>query len=515
MELLKEIEKIHNNIQAKNYQFAIEKCNKLIKKFPNNAYLYNLGGLALQQHQYIKASLNYFQKAIELDPQNIAAKNNLANSYKVLGKFDISEKLYKEVLIMNPNYLKSINNYANLKQSFNDYENAIDLYKKALKVDPKNITVLLSLAGSYHSLGKFSEAEKILNQIIKINPHLMSAHKMLSSLTEYKVDNGHLKFMLELTKNNDLSNSQKTDLFFALGKAHDDTQEYDKAFKFFDSANKLRKSTTNFNITEEEKLFKKIHNIFQDVDLTNNIKNNNKKKIIFICGMPRSGTTLVEQILASHSSVTGAGELVYLQQSIKNNFYKDNSLDHVSLNQDIFAERTKIASDYFEMIQHHKIETKIFSDKAPSNFRWIGIIKLFFPNSKIIHCKRNPKDVCLSLFKNGFASKELDWCYSQDDIAKYYNMYSKLMDFWHNKIGDFIYDLDYEKLVKDKDNEIKKVLDFCSLTHEDECFNHHKSKKTPIKTVSISQARKPIYTTSVNKNELYEKNLNRMFSLLN
>ena len=145
----------------------------------------------------------------------------------------------------------------------------------------------------------------------------MSAHKMLSSLTEYKVDNAHLKLMLELTKNNDLSNSQKTDLFFALGKAHDDTQEYDKAFKFFDSTNKLRKSTTNFNITEEEKLFKKIHDIFQDVDLTNNIKNNNKKKIIFICGMPRSGTTLVEQILASHSSVTGAGELIYLQQSIK------------------------------------------------------------------------------------------------------------------------------------------------------------------------------------------------------
>lgn len=515
MELLKEIEKIHNNIQAKNYQFAIEKCNKLIKKFPNNAYLYNLGGLALQQHQYIKASVNYFQKAIELDPQNIAAKNNLANSFKVLGKFDISEKLYNEVLVLNPNYLKSINNYANLKQSFNDYENAIVLYKKALEIEPKNITVLLSLAGSYHSLGKFKDAERILDEIIQINPNLMSAHKMKSSLIDYKGKNDHLQFMLELTKNDNLSKSQQIDLFFALGKAHDDIKDYENAFKFFDNANKLRKSITNFEIKEEERLFETIHKVFNNIDYNNNFKNKIKKKVIFICGMPRSGTTLVEQILASHSLVTGAGELVYLQQSIKNNFYKNNLFNEDILNQDLFAERTKIADDYFNMIKHHKIKTEIVTDKAPSNFRWIGIIKLFFPNSKVIHCTRNSKDICLSLFKNGFASKELDWCYSQGDIAKYYNMYSKLMNFWNNKIGDFVYNLSYEKLVSDKDNEIRKLLDFCGLNDEEVCYNHHKSKKTPIKTVSISQARKPIYSSSVNKNELYENNLKKMFSLLN
>ena len=149
MELLKEIEKVQINLKAKNYRIALEKCNKLLKKFPDNAFLYNLGGLILQQIQNITISVQYFQKAISLDPKNLPAKNNLANSLKFWVS-SIYQKNFKRSLEIKPDYLKALNNYGNLKQQLNDYEGAIELYKKASLIEPSNITILMSLAGAYH-----------------------------------------------------------------------------------------------------------------------------------------------------------------------------------------------------------------------------------------------------------------------------------------------------------------------------------------------------------------------------
>ena len=514
MELLKEIEKVHNNFKVKNYHYAFERCNKLIKKFPKNPYLYNLGGLALQQMQNITLSINYFQKAIELEPKNIAAKNNLANSLKFLGKFDISEKLYNEILSEDPKYLKCLNNYANLKQQLTDYEGAIVLYKSAIKVDPKNITVLMSLAACYQSLGNFEEAVSTIQKILDINPNIMSAHKLLSSIIDYKKNPEHYNQMLELSKNPNLHYDQKIDLFYALGKAQEDLGDYQKSFISLEFANKLKRENIEYDIKKEEDLFSSIIETFQKISLDQSIKNTRNERIIFICGMPRSGTTLTEQILASHKDVEGAGELIYLQQAIRSNFFKDEIVNKKILEEDLSVERTKLSDDYFELLKSHKFKKSIITDKAPQNFRWLGFIKIFFPNAKIIHCTRNPKDICLSLFKNGFASNDMNWTYSQDEIAKFFNLYKKIMLFWNSKMSNFIYELNYEKLVKDKETEIRNLLDFCDLEFDNSCLNHHSKSRTPIKTVSVTQARNPIYSSSVNKNEFYKKNLNRMFSLL-
>ena len=514
MELLKEIEKVHNNIKARNLEDAIQRCNKLIKKFPKNPYLYNLGGLALQQLQNITLSVKYFEKAIELEPTNLSAKNNLANSLKVLGKFDISEKLYKEILKNDNQHLKCLNNYANLKQQLTDYAGAIDLYKKALDIEPKHITVLLSLANAYHSIGKFDKAKENINKVLNINENTMSAHKLLSSILDYKSEPEHLQQMKNLNMNDKLRFDQKIDLNFALGKAYEDIGDYENSFKSLEKANEIKRKNIIFDIKNEKNLFESIKKSFQNVDFNKEVKNQRKEKIIFICGMPRSGTTLVEQILAAHKNVSGAGELIYLQQSIRSNFIKNNEVQKDILLEDIFSERVKVSSDYYDLLKLHNFKNFVITDKAPQNFRWIGFIKIFFPNSKIIHCTRNPRDVCLSLYKNSFASTDMNWAYSQEDIAGYFNMYKDLMNFWTSKIEKDVYNINYEKLVSDKENEIKKLLNFCELEFDSSCLNHHKSSNTPIKTVSVTQARKPIYTSSINKNEFYKNNLNKMFSLL-
>ena len=224
-------------------------------------------------------------------------------------------------------------------------------------------------------------------------------------------------------------------MFFAIGKAYEDRKDFDNSFKFLEKANYLKRKSLDFKISDQKRLFKNIKETFKDVNFSENINHNSDKKIIFICGMPRSGTTLVEQIIASHKDVTGAGELIYLQKSIENNFMKDNILVKKILEEDIFSERSKISDDYFSLLNLHNFKTKYVSDKAPQNFRWLGFIKIFFPNSKIIHCTRNAKDTCLSLYKNSFASSDMNWCYAQEDIAEYYNLYKDLMNFWQKKIA--------------------------------------------------------------------------------
>ena len=229
--------------------------------------------------------------------------------------------------------------------------------------------------------------------------------------------------------------------------------------------------------------------------------------------MPRSGTTLVEQIISSHHNVYGAGELKELTQIIKNNFSSDNKIKFVhneqNQNEYIYEE---MSNKYFDKIKRFNFKEKFITDKTPLNFRWIGIIKLMFPESKIIHCNRNPNDNCVSLYKNIFDGS-LDWSYNIEEMSKYYKLYSDLMNFWNNKLPNDIYNLTYENLISDQKNEINKILKFCNLSYDENCFSFYKNKRQ-ISTASVAQARNPIYKSSVENWKKYEKWLSPLFENL-
>ncbi len=210
----------------------------------------------------------------------------------------------------------------------------------------------------------------------------------------------------------------------------------------------------------------------------------------------------------------GAGELIYIQRLINKYFIVENKLSKEKIKEELKFGENFINKEYFKMMSFHKFKENNFTDKAPQNFRWLGILKIFFPNCKIIYCKRNAKDNCLSIYKNFFAANDMNWAFGQSDIANYYNLHLNLMDYWKSKLGNFIYEIKYENLVSNKEEEVKKLIKFCDLKWDPICLNHHKSNKTPIKTVSISQARKPVYQSSVNSNLNYESYLSEMFDLL-
>ena len=521
MNLIEKVKIVQNHLSLKNYSIAIEGAKKILKKFPNNSYVHNLCGLALQGKGDHTNSINYFAKAIFYEQNNIAAMNNLATSFKNISEYERAEKLYKDILRINPNYVQAIHNYANLKKHFMKYGEAIELFNKALKQDPNNILIKYNLAISQQGIGNYSEATESIKEILKTDPKFIMAHKTLSELTEYRSEDSHITEMKELIKDRSIDDTQKIDLHFALGKAYEDINEYSLSFDCFKKGNQIKKNYLNYNVNQELEGFKNIIETFKDIDIEKHaISNSNLRNIIFICGMPRSGTTLVEQIISTHKLVYGAGELIYLFQSIRRSLLEENNTGkYFKLNVDkIFNQFTKQINDvenfYNQQLNRHDSESEYVTDKAPQNFRWIGFMKLFFPNCKVIHCVRNPKDNCLSLYKNNFPSNTMNWSFDENDIGQYYNGYKNLMNFWKNKIPNFIYDLNYEKLVKNKEVEIKKIIEFCGLDWDLNCLEFHKKNKTPIKTVSINQARKPIYTKSINSSEFYSKNLSKLFNII-
>ena len=505
--LSEKIQILFNQFNAKNFDLVISKTKPLIKKNPGYVILYNLLGSAYQNiGDYNNAKTNFIE-GLKLENNNIAIMNNLAMAHKNLLQYDKAQNLYDKILNLNKNYINAYVNLGNLKRDLNKFDEAIELYKKSLKINDKNPIIYYSLSLAYQGLGKFDEAIKYAKKTLELNKYFTQADHLISQSTKYDKYNEHYKSLLEKIKDPKLENYQKIDLYFSLAKAEEDFGDIEKATKNLLAGNLLKKKELNYNVTIETNLLENIKKEFKQNKF--NFKNKkNDKNIIFILGMPRSGTSLVEQIITSHNNVFGAGELPILSNIIKENFIINNKLNSENLKQiteETFAAE-QLRNNYLNFIKNFDFSEQYITDKAPLNFRWIGFIKLLFPDSKIIHCSRDPKNNCLSMFKNLFEGG-LNFTYDQKDLVLYYKKYLELMDFWKSLFGDSIFDVNYENLVQNKEKEIKKIIKFCDLDWQEDCLTFH-NNKTPIKTMSTAQARKPIYSSSLNSFEKFSKYLN-------
>tara|TARA_Y100000590_G_scaffold466566_1_gene642450 strand:- start:2801 stop:4360 length:1560 start_codon:yes stop_codon:yes gene_type:complete len=515
MELNKKVEALLKKIKSEKFNEVISDGEKLLKKYPNNVYILNICGLAHQRVNNIEKSILYFNKAINIDPNNTDPKNNLANSFIKKNLYKDAEKLFDEILLSEPKNIAALVNYARLKNILLDFKKSIFFYEKVLKIIKSDLGIWMSLASVFESSGNFKKAKNIYKNILSKDLKFINAHRAISKINDYSKDPENLNQMLELYKDSNLNNKDKFELEFAISKAYHDKKEYDQSIKFFESANNNKKQSVNFDFKNGEKLFRSIKVFFENFDFKNvNKETDNNKKILFICGLPRSGTTLVEQILSAHNKVFGAGELDYLRQVINKFFIQDNKLVRENINKQILEKFNYVNEEYNKYINAINTPLKVISDKAPQNFIWIGFIKVFFPNAKIIHTKRNYKDTFLSIYKNNFASPDMNWSYDPLDIIKYFNFYSENMKFWKKFCGKYIYEVNYEEIIQNNKVEVKKLLNFCDLDWDENCLKHHESNTTSIKTVSIYQARQPIYKTSLNSFEYYSKYLNNYFEIL-
>ena len=514
IEAEKEAQIILNYFKAKDYISAEVKAKKLIKKFPNFQAVYNLLGLCLQSQKKFLEAIKYYKIAIQNNPNFFVAINNLGLTYHNMYDLKNAQHYYERAIEINPKFTHPISNLGNIKKELNNYEEAIKCYKLALSIDNKLYIVLHNLGMAYQALGKFEESKKYFETVLKNNPKFTRADRSLSMSLKYDINNPHLKSMENKIKDQSLNNFQKIELYFGLGKAYEDIKNYKKSFENYKLGNKIKRDTIKYQINDDVKLFENIKNSFSNINFQNleNVGNKNNK-MIFILGMPRSGTTMVEQIIANHKNVYGAGELRDLTQIIKENFLVNDKIkfpEKFNIKDQNFF--NNMGTKYLENLDRYVTNKNYITDKAPLNFKWIGLIKLILPKSKIIHCTRDPKDICLSLFKNIFEG-QLNFSYTLEEVGKYYKLYQNLMKFWKQLLPDFIYDISYEKLVENQEFESKKLLDFCNLDWDKNCLTFYKNKRGII-TVSFAQVRKPIYKNSVKSWQKYENELLPLFKIL-
>ena len=508
------LQKLLNLFSASDFNSVVHQCKKYIKIYPEYVILYNLLGSSYMNTGNYNLAKETFTKAKQLDPTNISVWNNLANAEKNIFNFNEAEQLFKKIIEKAPEYLNAYVNYGNLKRDLNKFNDSNDLYKLALEIDKKHPIVLYSLAMNYQALGDFKLSIEFAHKVLKINPSYTKADLLISKSHKYKIKDPHLIEMQTKLKNLSLNTEQKYNLYFAISKAYEDLNDIENCYKNLKIANNLKKSVLKFEIKNEIKAFNNIKQNFSKVNKSNSFKNyTHKQKIIFILGMPRSGTTLIEQIISSHSKVYGSGELPYLSKIISDEFNENSefSINKFLENYNDDSSNNIIADKYFAYLKNYQIKKAFITDKAPLNFRWIGFIKAYFPSSKIIYTSRSAKDNCLSLYKNLFEGN-LNFSYDEKDLGTYYNLHLDLMEYWKKFLPDSFLEIKYESLIENQESEIKKIIKYCDLDWEKQCLSFNKNNN-PIKTVSVAQARSPIYKGSVEAYKKFSPYLDDLFNL--
>jgi len=520
--LKEQIQSVVSIYKTGNLSKAESLTKKLIEDNPKVVFLYNFLGLILVGQKKNKEAMKFYEQGIKIDPNYGMIYNNiglLMYENKSRENLKIVEKYYKKAIQLDKNIPEPHNNLGSLYETLDKVDEAISCYQKAILINANFSYAHHNLGTSYISLGKFDEAKIHLKKSLKLNPNFMQTHRMLSRITKYTDDNEHLNELKKIYKNLKADNEKnKIEICFALGKAHEDTKKFNDSFNYYKEANFLQRKYSNFSINEERKKFDYIKSLYNK-KLFEKYKNCGYPdyKPIFIIGMPRSSTTLIEQILSSHPKVFGCGEIELIPNLIDKNFgEKDLSLFFENiLGSSIFSKDDfrKIGEDYINNINRISNNSERYTDKLPKNFLYFGFIKLILPNAKIIHSQRNAKDNCLSIFKNHFPSGSVSFAYDLNEIIEYYNLYNDLMNYWNQLFPDFLLNIQYENLVSNTKHEIEKLLKFCDLQWDDSCLNFYKNKRQ-IKTASDTQVRSKIYSNSVNSWKNYEKELNEFFSKL-
>ena len=513
--LEKKIQLLLNLYKSKNLSKVESYSKELINSHPKIVVLYNILGLVLAEQNKIDEAVTYYEEGIKIDPNFSMIYNNLGSIYRLKKNNKKAEDYFKKSINLDRNISEPHNNLGNLYLSLNKHKDAIECYKNAITINPKFFLAYYNLGLVYKSLGRFDEAKKYLEESIKLNNYFFTAHRNLSQVVTYKKNNEHFNLLKKIFNDIKIKKNQKTELAFALAKAFDDIKDYKSAFQYYVTGNYLRRKNILFSKKKEKAEFSNIKKIFNKRLFKKYEKSGNLNSTpIFILGMPRSGTTLVEQIISSHPKVYGGDELNLLPNLI--NKYFDNKEKKINLKNLINFDIDRlnhIGQEYINSIKNISNNSERVTDKLPINFKWIGIIKMILPNSKIIHCTRSPKDNCLSIFKTYFTNSSLNFAYNLEELSMYYNLYNDLMKHWADTLPNFINEIKYENIVQKPEEEIRSLLKVCSLEWDDNCIQFYNNQR-PINTASDIQARKKIYKTSVDSWKNYKKYVKKNFDKL-
>lgn len=482
-----------------NIDSAIEILKDITHDYPQNAFYKGmLGGIYLHVGQLQEAE-SVLQQSIELDPNQWMVHADMGLVY---GKLEQNEKgihHLETAIKLKPSNPESYANLTNCLLGAGRYEEALTCGEKAIRLDPKNPNNYDNLARVLSHLGRLTEATSNFEKAIALDGTFGAAYLNFSRIKKFSEKDRSFIDKIEKQLQSSLPVEERIRLHFVLGKAYDDCRQYDKAFTHFRQANVLSKPRRPVP-PDLKHLLKSLKKVFTKERLNMASEIGNASDIpVFIVGMPRSGTSLIEQIISRHSRASGAGELttifefgeeIYPPQDYKN--YVSEWIK--SLNQDNL---NKYAATYLDVLRKNKENSLHITDKLPENYFYLGFIHLLFPNAKIIHAIRNPIDTCLSCYFQSFTS--VDWSYDMDWIVKRYRLYRQIMAYWKSVFPPgIILDVNYESLIENQEAESRKLIAHCGLDWEEGCLDYQNDQRA-VATASLWQVRQPIYKSSVKR----------------
>jgi tetratricopeptide (TPR) repeat protein len=488
---------------------------KILTRHPDSVSAMRLWArLGVQQKRYAGAEA-LLQQAVKVAPSFTRAWADLCSVQVEQEKFDDAIKSAKTLIKLQPRKPDGHIWLAVASAFSGRHQDAVESFDKALEISPDHVGALCGKGNASRTVGDRDGAIALFRRSIKANPLHAEAYWSLANLKTFQFEESEVDEMLALLDDERIAPVGQVQLNNALGLEFDRRKEYDRAFEFFERGNTLRREQEFYDRVEnEEKVDLTIEAFTKEYLEDNAGQGNPEPGPIFIVGLPRSGSTLLEQILSSHSMVDGTHELADLSKSIRSNRKLTGPrLRYPTTISSFKSEDFELlGSEYIERTRKHRGDSPFFTDKNPNNFVHAGLLHLALPNAKIINARRHPLDSCFGSYKQLFAQGQ-PFTYDLIEIGEYYLQYRRMMDHWHDVLPGKVLDVQYEDVVTDLEGQVGRILEFCELDWQESCLNFHETSRS-VKTASSEQVRQPIYSSAVNSWRHYESHLGPLIEVL-
>lgn len=481
---------------------------RLLKQHRHHGGAYFLLGLIAASLSRYANAVEFLERAVDLEPARADYHAQLARCLSMLRQDRQAVSAVDRALALEPADALTLDTIGVVLSRCGDHARAVDVFRQAVRRSPRNPAFLFNLASSAKFTGDFDEAERCYEAAIAISPRFYKAHAALSGLRRQTADSNHIRRLEELLGNvgNDIDGELQ--LRHALASELEDLGDYDQAFAHLAAGNRRKRAQLRYSIDTDRRMFDALTRAFAgplpDTD------DSTGESQLFVVGMPRTGTTLAERILASHSQIRSAGELQALPLAVKRaaGTASREVLDADTIDRARTADHEQIGRAYLQAADEYRAGARFVLDKLPMNFLYAGFIRLALPAAKIICLRRHPLDTCLSNFRQLFALRfsYYNYAYDLEDTAHYYVLFDRLIAHWKRILPGRILEVSYEDLIADQAAQTQRMLAFCGLDMEESCLRFEDNPE-PVATASAVQVREPVYSTSVARWKRYERQL--------
>jgi len=473
-----------------------------------------LGMLALEANRF-KAARRMLERAVELEPGLVMGWNDLANFHMKQDRYDEALALVEKAIALDPKMAHSYLMRGNVLSKAQRHEEALAAYDEALAIHPLNPGALSGKGHVLKTIGRQQESIEAYRQCIRAHPHFGEAYWSLANLKTFEFEDEEVEVMERMVREPELADEPKVNFYLSLGKHYENRGDYDRAFENYRQGNDLRRGHEVYDPVQTHFIHDRIIEVFdREFFAARAGWGDPDPSPILVVGLPRSGSTLIEQILASHSMVEGTMELPDLARTIaelsKRAPGKSEYPEAVAPLD--AAAVAALGRRYLETTARYRTPLPRFIDKMPNNFAGIGFLHLILPNAKVINARRHPLDSCLGSYKQLFF-KGQSFTYDQFELGDYYLEYQRIMDHWREVLPGKVLDVHYEDMVADQEGQTRRILDYLGLPFEEQCLRFYETERA-INTASSEQVRQPIYTRAVHFWRNYEHHLGELIETL-